>query len=410
MTENKLFLTGSDCFYNAIVNHIKNGHSSNTHCQIIFGLSSLVPTDEIEKAILNNQHVQFLNRIDGIAKKVGAPPFWRLGNKQQIIVEASSTSHEKLTDFTNDLDTEKSKEWMKFSIFQNENTQQTFIRFDWHHLIMDGMGAELLLRSIFKDDEICILDKNEKKTPIKEFFKGKKFVGKYQKEDSLSVFLKEGESKNICTSIRFSSEEKKEIEERAQGVYPLAGRFFYIFSCISHALKQELNWNDEGTLWVSVPHNMRKIGSVGPILGNHNSFMFFKYSLTEDKLTLAKTLHHQAQDQLKNNKPKYVASLMRYMRYLGEEFVAKKVPHKNGHLGSFLITQAKNNTFGGDTKWGNSIVEVLNIPPNPNNPGLTFSIHDIKDELVIVIQHKPENTHSIDLESLKKRIKFVLST
>ena len=101
---------------------------------------------------------------------------------------------------------------------------------------------------------------------------------------------------------------------------------------------------------------------------------------------------------------------MQYMRYFGEDFVAKKVPHKEGHLGSFLITQAKKNTFGGVTNWDVAIEEVLNIPPNPNNPGLTFSIHDINDELVIMIQHKPENTHPIDLESLKKRIKFVLST
>lgn len=403
MSSQKLYLTGADRFYEALLKD-SNENPSNSHSSILIAFKNRVDTFDLQERITTNKWVQKIAKIGGIEKKVSSVAYWK--EDQNLRLEITSTSRESI--HFNELLNEKIRSCknLVFNIIESKKDNQFFLCFYWNHLLMDGYGGELLLQNLFSSKPIEFYTHKKNKPSFKSFIRGKKYVQLFQNQNSHHFYSENKSDQKEVYIFRFKDAELEKLKQDAQKIYPLGGLFFLFLAKISKALEKSSSISSNTKLWISVPNDQRKVGAKGPVLGNQNNFIFFNIDLSLNEVILAKNLHHQMIRFTKKEVYKDVNALLNSMRYFSLPFNKKKINAKSQNLGSFLCTQTIKNRSFENYEPPYEFNQFLNLPPCPDNPGLTFSIHEYKDEVTLVMQHKYKNTVSLDLESLKKRLSF----
>lgn len=270
----------------------------------------------------------------------------------------------------------------------------------WHHALMDGRGSILFLASLLNNDNDTIefFPKLEKEPGIyryiRNMYKVKHFIQKSSKPPLATlVNWKHKSGQPIPLSHfytkTFSLEETKKIDTKAINTGAKFGAgYFLLASCALayNTIRKKRNGN--GVLWIPVPYDGRKRGSMGPIISNHIAFIF--YRLHQNDLTslasCVASIKEQMVHQIKENMPKKYDMLLGMMRYIPlwlYRFLTTK-SSKEG-VASFLFTSA------GEDKWDmnnlsvSSVKKVQLIPPNTVPPGLTFSFLRNNNQLTMNI-------------------------
>lgn len=406
MPQNKLHLTGADCFYEAILKVNDPSHLSNSRCAIYISFKHKVDVQALEDRIVKNEHIQFLNKIDGICKNWSSAAYWRQTNRKKVVIEQEGTHCKTIQEV---ISNEKisCSEWMSFKILSHVKSEKSYLIFYWNHVFMDGFGAELLLQNLLLGKHTCMIRPNPNPVKVSKFLDGKKYIQSFQKRDSHQFFQEVHSEKKELHFLDFTGPELQTLKKQAQEVYPLGGVFFLFFAKIALALVDTFNTPRDESLWASVPHDKRKVGAKGPILGNQNTFLFFDIDVSMSVIDLAKRLHQQMKTYTQEKCFKKVDTLINSLCYFNPGYNAKKIKGNNSNLGSFLFTQApRNNSFFEDQQ-AFPVASLFNLPPCPDNPGLTFSLHETHEGYTLIFQHKKENTLPLDVDRLKKRLKFV---
>ncbi|MCG3165070.1 MAG: hypothetical protein POELPBGB_00831 [Bacteroidia bacterium] len=202
--------------------------------------------------------------------------------------------------------------------------------------------------------------------------------------------------------IDFDEEETKQIEENAAKNGARLSRSAFYLAAVSMALKQTIFAGKGESFFLPVPQNQRLRGNEQVAMGNHLSFLF--YNIPFDKLnTLSEAtacITAQMVEQIKNESPKSYSYLLKTFRFLPlwlYDFFFK-MPTK-GAVCSFLFSDVGETLPDMKTFMGKEIVGVLNFPPNPSPPHLTFVMMKHAGCLKLIMTY---NSKAISEEEITK--------
>lgn len=414
-TPHKIPLLGADKFIMALERHDKHSGSTGNSCQYIMEVDSNFDEKAFTEAIENNEIVQWLSTMS-LSSKMHKSNQWKTENNHKLSVELKI--HNRL--FDSNLDRIKFNPNIAplfyFELFKKDINKNTIV-FTWHHLLMDGYGAGLLIQNLIDPIEIQTYTRDKSSVNWSTFvkaLKAKRYVSKSAK-GTIGMLPAQSEGniiQNTCI-LSFSNEETVQIEENAKMNGANFGPSSFFLAATSIAVNQYRSRENLPTedFWIPVPQNNRKKGERWPILGNHISLLF--YRLNKNKFTsikeLTQSIVDQMIEQIKTKNTTHYNHLMNYLRPVNSSLYSRMIKGPNGNsLSSFLFTVASDNNSEMDLFFGGKITHLLSIPPNTFPPGLTFAYNYYKGGLSIIIQSYDHIVDHNQMNLLESDLKNIL--
>ena len=124
------------------------------------------------------------------------------------------------------------------------------------------------------------------------------------------------------------------------------GRSPFYLACSARAVKEILVQRKSvvSNFWIPVPQNQRKKGALGPLLGNHLSFLFYRLNTTtlESLRNSVISINDQMVNQVRNGIPKAYDVLMNFLKRIPSSLYYQLIKGpQGGSLSGFLFTLAE---------------------------------------------------------------------
>lgn len=390
---NKLELNGADCFHLLLEDFNEPNDTSNNVVRMLVSIKS---SEELEKLILaieNSEITQWIAQLYLKRKPLKVPNWVRDPESPKLTV----IRHENHLTFNKvkykPINVNKDQ-LIRFDVLNSGNEFK--LLFSWHHIIMDGRGAGFLIQHLTSQEPISKIDDSyiyrypvETKSFKKRFrrmFDVKHFVEEMLEDSLEAPKVKNPDAEGFHHEvISFDYDQSKIIEKNASEAGCRFGINMFQLACCFLTYKKVTSTNKK--LWVPVPYDGRKRGDLGPIIGNHISFLFYK--IEPDKINNLKeavaSLNEQMNDQLKRDIPsKYndMLSLMRKFPLWFNKWATTRA--SRGRISSFLYSSSGQGYW--DTKrFHSSFEDLILIPPFSNDPGITFTFSRFNDTIKLNI-------------------------
>lgn len=414
--EHKIQLLGADKFILALEKHDRHKNSTGNTCQYILEVDHKFDLEAFIFAVESNEIVQWLNSFS-LAKGIHNSIHWKVSNKHNQTLKVRT--HKNL--FNKNLNRikldEKSNSLLSFEVFNIDGNSRTIV-LTWHHLLMDGYGAGLLIQNLISPFTIQPQTREKSKIDwdtFKQAVKAKKFVSSTSK-GKIAVLPTQNSSeiKQVVKTIEFDQEETQNIEAKAKANGAIFGpsSFFLAATSLTVQKLRIAKGLENEDFWIPVPQNNRKKGEKWPITGNHLSFLFYrlKTELFNDLTILTKDINKQMLEQVKNKNGIHYNHLMNYLRPVPSSLYSRLIKGPNGNsLSSFLFTVASDNNASMETFFGGKITNQLSIPPNTFPPGLTFAYNYFDGRLTVIIQSYEHLLNEQEYAQMEKDLKRLLN-
>ncbi|MDH4089577.1 MAG: hypothetical protein OEV74_10380 [Cyclobacteriaceae bacterium] len=421
----KVYLTEGDCFMLALEKkHMHQTGISNNTCRYLLTVDGYIAHEEFRKKINNNHDLTWLASLVPEKRFPLSLPRWKVSAQTAVVPVWIHESEEFLPAAIVarkiSIDAPPS---LTFDIIYRSNGDSTLL-FSWHHLLMDGHGAILLLKQIAKDIATTspYLYDHDKRAllGLRSFWqaaRAKFFVDRVSKKP-LSGIMDLNRKINKTQKIKilnFSKDETIKMDEIAPRLGAQFGRSPFYLACAARTVcailkKRDIKVHD---FWIPVPRNQRKMGAKGPVLGNHIAFLFFR--LKRDDLNsfaaCVSSINEQTKSQIRSGMAKAYDLLTRFLRRtpLPLYYFWIKGP-KGGSLASFLFTVAADHPEELSTFDGHKVKEALSIPSNIYPPGLTFAFMHSQGCLQLMVLYFEGLLQESEIEHLEKQIRHELLT
>ena len=418
----KVYLSGADCFYLVIEAKAQKHRAGNNVIRIVFQFHDDLKAKELIKNAQQSPLIHWLCNITLHKGSVFYKPYWNYvntGNKLKVTEHFAETDHFIPEELLNRDIPIKNSCLLEFDIINYESKKNTLI-LSWNHILMDGRGSGMLVRHLNNpsqiDDKLFsrFFPSAEKKTnlfsAIKNMYAVKSFI-----ENSSRAPISFIKSESVKTTTRFkikvisfSEEETKTIQENAAINGSKLGSNVFLMACCAqavHGLNQ--NKNNAGPIWIPVPYDGRKRGSVGPIITNCISFLFYRVS-KNDLITLketVKSINAQMAHQLKIEMPKKYNMLLNMMRHIPINLYSFLTTRSSkGVVASFLYSSAGEDFRDMTSLLHDATAEITIIPPFTYPPGLTFSFLRQNNALKMTLVYCENTLSTKDLSLLETHI------
>ena len=417
----KLCLTGADCFILALEKHNQLQGAHGNTCRYVLELDGKLDVAAFKKKINQDKVIQQLAALSVAKTGLFSKPRWKLNPVKEIEVVV----HEGDA-FIPDAVLQKQFVIEQSNLFSfdivNRTNRNSCLVLSWHHLLMDGYGAVLMLKRISGNAKEITLSTEEPKVNfniknIRQAAKAKFFIDKTSKKE-LSSIDSETEYKSVNQKIKviqFTQEETKQIETNASVLGAKFGLSPFYLVCSARGVKKILQERKTPVtnFWVPVPQNTRKKGALGPLLSNHISFLF--YIMANAELSSLKesvgSLNNQMVNQIRNGLPKAYSVLQSFLKRVPSSLYYKLIKGPQGNsLASFLFTVAEEHPQELLEFEGLKVLNALSLPPNNFKPGLTFAFMRFNNCLRIMLLYFDEVLSEKEITTLEKQIKHELIT
>ncbi len=408
-------LSGIDSFILALEKHHKSNNSSSNVCRYVIDLDGVLSSTRLNSELNENEIVMWLCKFyvsEFLTKKK-----WKRNNNVFISVNEFDETKEYISDdvLVNTID-KSIAPLLRFDI-QNLKENKSRLIMSWHHLLMDGYGAVLLLKSLgnilgdlSSEDYVAIQDKKS----LRKALRAKFFLNSTSKgaiSDGFDIKKEKGSSK--LEIINFSEKDCILIKENALSCGAIYGPSTFFLSCVSIAMKNLLvsRGRKNVNFWVPVPHDSRKKGSNSPILGNHLSFLFYRiyHQSMVDLKSSVKSLNEQMIHQIKLEMPSSYDSLMYFLKKTPSNLYYYWIKGPKGKsLSSFLFTVAAKHPESLKELFGLKITNAISLPPNTYPPGITFAFNTFEKQQHLAILYYDNVFNSEEIKVLIDEIKILL--
>jgi NRPS condensation-like uncharacterized protein len=390
---NKLELNGADCFHLLLENFNESNDKSNNVVRMLISINDGEELKKLKRAIEDSEITQWIAQLHLERKSLKAPAWIRDFDKEPLkVVEHSQ--HSTFDEVKHQPIVLNRDHLIRFDILDTGSDFK--LLFSWHHIIMDGRGAGLLIQLLTNHESTLDIDNSfifkhpvEKKSFKKRF--SRMFDVKHFVEDMLENSLEAPEVLHPDVDgfhhevISFDKDQSKIIEQNAFDAGCRFGINMFQLACSFLTYKKVTFANKK--LWVPIPYDGRKRGSKGPIIGNHISFLF--YQIDPNQVSTPKeavqSLNEQMNAQLKRDIPsKYndMLSLMRKSPLWFNKWATTR--SAKGRISSFLYSSSGQGHW--DTKHlQTSFEDLILIPPFSNDPGITFTFSRFNDTIKLNI-------------------------
>lgn len=413
--------TGFDGFLLTLEKHYSKLGSEGNVCRYVIDLDGSLSQEELQKLLDSNLSLDTLNNLVAVKPNPILVPYWKSTQKKGKLRVIHCESDSLIPEEVSSSKIGPASTLLSFNLVTRSNGSTTLI-FSWHHLLMDGFGAALLLTQIFNGEESqANLKGNEApKFTLKTFLqaaKAKFFIDKSSKSPITSLI-----SKNFTLSgngtirvIQFNEDEVKQIDQSALSSGAKFGRSAFYLACCSRAVKAILEKRGErlDNFWIPVPMDDRRKGASGPIVGNRLSFLFYRIKGSSLKTINSgvDSINNQMKHQISSGIPKAYNHLMNYIKWLPLKLYLYLVKRRSGNsIASFLFTVAASHPKEFVKVGEHNIINALSLPANPCPPGLTFAFMKFQNSLQLMMLFHPEAISEDEMKYLQEHLKYELIT
>lgn len=412
-------LTGADCFIWVLEKFNKVVGASGNTCRYLLEVEGKVDFAAFRELITTSPELQFLSSLQIRRANPFSRAYWLPKAPTEIPVEQHATD-----EFIPKIVLERKfiteqKMLFFFDVLYRSNGN-TCIIFSWNHLLLDGFGAALLLRKLNNPvQSITMLPAACAKHPfpsLKEATIAKFFIGKSSNK-SLSGFTPRQRQKQVQQLIKiitFTQQETRHIEQLCPKLGARFGPSPLFFAASARAVKEILSARGLPVqyLFAPAPQNVRKKGAVGPVVGNHLSFLF--YLLSAAQLTslpqCVQAVNDQMVQQVKVGMPQSYNELMRYLKHVPQWLYNYYISGKWGKtLSSFAFTVAEDHPVELMNFVGHKVINALSFPPNIYPPGLTLAFMRFDGRLQLIALSYKETLTEKEFDILENCIRADLS-
>ncbi|MEX1192179.1 MAG: condensation domain-containing protein [Brumimicrobium sp.] len=388
----KLELNGADYFHLLLERINRSNPTSNNVVRMLISIENESKLQEIVDRIESSEVVKWIANLE-LKKPVFSRAHWSLGNNSY---EIKVKRHDSIT-WQNIFSipiTLNSDHLIRFDTIKTDGKIK--LLFSWHHILMDGRGAGLLMQYLSENTKKEIVkpsllyqhpqNKTSFLSKFRRMFDVKHFVEDMLKESMQSPTVKNNDSSGFHhLVVALNNEETNAIEVNAKASGSKFGSNIFQLACCFSTIS-EISNNDK-KIWVPVPYDGRKRGSRGPIIGNHISFLFYKISPEENDSieSIVQSLNQQMSDQIKREIPVKYNDMLTVMRDFPIQFYQWATTRSGkGRVSSFLYSSSGEGVW--DTnRLNKSFKDILLIPPFSNDPGITFTFSRFNNQLKINI-------------------------
>lgn len=416
-------LTAADCFMLALdKKHIMpTGHASNT-CHYVLELNGSINRQAFDAAINAHPDLQWLASVKPVKKFPLSIPVWKaIDDRSKIPVNEFFTDELLPEHILNARIVSDTPPLLRFDILYRSDGTSALV-FSWHHLLMDGYGASLLLRQLAGTQPWPQLALEVVKTKIKSSFplaaatRAKFFVDRSSKKPLSTVSpIHPAAGNQKIRIVKLSPDETAQIDRAGITVGAMFGRSALYLAAAARSVFSMLHKRGHPLhdFWIPVPRDQRKKGAVGPIIGNHISFLLYRLA-KQDLNSLSKTvksINQQMVNHIKKGTQTDYDILMEYLRRTPQPlyYYWIKGP-QGGSLSSFLFTVAADHPDDFTSFNGHTITDAWSFPSNIHPPGLTFAFMRYRDNLHLMISYFDDVLTPAELDTLEQQLKHELTT
>ena len=340
-------------------------------------------------------------------------PYWKYQNQEKSIIinnfeELSDEIPSEIIYQNFDL---KKDQLLRFDTFRTSKGVLKLVM-SFHHILFDGRGSRLIVRHLtqnldFNQENLHLFfpKKIKKINFIRHtinMFQVKKYVestmkkpighiANLEKEDELKKF-------NLVTH-NFTEDETKHIDKTAKDSGARFGSNLYQIACTAISISRNLNFTED--IWIPIPYDGRRRGSIGPVVSNNISFLFYRLKINEltSVSETIQSMQSQMNEQLKLEMPRKYNELLQFMKFIPKGFYFWMTTRAGkGEISSFLYSSS-GESFWDTSKFSPELTDTLLIPPFTYPPGIsiTFLRNDGKLKMNIAASNNKLNNKQLSL-------------
>lgn len=420
-----VYLTEGDCFMFALEKkHLHKTNISDNTCRYLFTVQGSIDAVAFKKKINLNQDITWLASLIPEKRSALSVPKWRVPSHQ---VEVPVWSYYSENFLPEEIIARKihidQPPLLTFDIIYRENGDSTIL-FSWHHLVMDGHGAILLLKQIADDLTATTSKLYDFRKPgllgFRSFWqaaRAKFFVDRVSRKPlgGIMDLRRSVVGTQKISVLRLTAKETANIDHIAPKLGAQFGRSPFYLACAARAVSAVLKRNGIPVhdFWVPVPRNQRLKGAKGPILGNHIAFLFYRIKTTDLRSfsSCVQTINEQTKQQIRSGMTRAYDLLIRFLRRtpLPLYYFWIKGP-KGGSLASFLFTVAADHPDELSTFAGYPVTDALSLPSNIYPPGLTFAFMHFQGSLHLMTLYFEGILTASEANDMEKQLRHELTT
>ena len=417
MAFDRIPLTGLDHFFLALEKHNERLNTVGSTCRYFFELDGVFTVGELKSLLCQHPLSARLSGVRLKKRSVVSGSFWEVGDQSEIAIHEIVSGEQipqKVLEYT--IDSNANAPYFCFFLIQRPNGRTTVV-FVWHHLLMDGYGAVLYMKSLNEGStEIFFKGKKKEKVAFSDARDAKKFVSKTSRPELTTVFSGEVNPDTVpaVRIIDFSEESSEKIRlNSVQNGAKFGQSTFFLAACGIAVRKMLLTRGGKvDNFWVPVPQDQRKKMAKGPVLSNHLSLLFYRLEKSKMKgglRQLTTDLTAQMKNQIKYRTPDKYNSLMHYLRVVPKRVYYRfiKGPH-GGAISSFLFTVAPEHPDELSQLFGRKVVDAMNLPPLTFPPGLTFAFAKFQTKTRIFVLYSKDALSESEVDNLEDTLKVLL--
>lgn len=213
----------------------------------------------------------------------------------------------------------------------------------------------------------------------------------------------------IFHEMELTEAETSRSDAAAQAAGSRPGRSAFYLAATLVAVRELLDGRGKHPpyFWVPVPHDMRRRGAEGHLVGNDLSFLFFKLQRedldTADKAVTA--IRQQLTEQVRKGSLRHQAAIQRAFRYIPFWLMNAMVGLTTGGRVSTLAFSDLGEERSPVTSFlGEQVMRMSHIPPVPFPPGLSVVFMRNGGCTKVVIGHLPEVLNGAEASELCARM------
>jgi hypothetical protein len=418
-----MLLTSVDYFLLALERHDTYAGTSGNTCRYVLELDGMLDAITFERKLNEDESLLWLASLR-LRTGLFRVPWWEQGEVRPLKVgEYESDELLPVEILAHKMSLSEGR-LMAFDVVKRSSGACALV-FSWHHLLMDGYGASLLLSQLAAGmvDKHTLVASQKKvsnrlvqRKAVRLFFQNMKlfFTPVSQKAaDSMLERFEPGVVEQNIRVLRFTKEETAELHLKAAKLGVRFGKSAFYLACSAQSVKVFLENKGRNIkhFWIPVPQDQRKKQAKGPLLGNHLSFLFYslKAASLSSLATCTKEVERQMLEQMKMQSPEVYHQLMSWMSRLPMWIYYRFVKGpQGGSLTSFLFTVAAEHPKDLLHFQGLRVKNALSFPPNVYPPGLTFAFMPFENQLQVMVMSYANVLSEADMLFLENKMRHEL--
>lgn len=387
-------LTGADYLLLAFDRAMQRGTQHGNVCHLLLQLDSPLSADDLRDHLDDHPFVAWLASLRFTPLQWWKPARWVVDNDAPPlrIDEHRLDSIEELPSrFIHNLDVER-EPLVSFMLVHVGDRSAIVLR--WHHALLDGRGAELLITALstgLVDRETVTGTEMVPTTPLTERMweakAARDFVWK-QSTGSVAFYAPPRAPKGAQIRVRrlVLDEAQTEEADRRSGHALMRSAWNLAISAAAVSAARPDAKGDY--LLVPVPQDRRTRGARGPILANQLNLLF--YRIRRDSLgdigQAVKALTEQTRSIMRARLHQTYPVLLDLCRYvpLGVLNTIIRVPTW-GRMATFGFSDVGDSLSELETLAGRRLVDIVHYPANMHPPGITVVFSRFRGRLSICV-------------------------